>query len=351
MITGNIKQYSHSKDYVARCTSCNSDGYGCGKCTWWTSFDKCQNPSEEVYENKSNCGGLCTSARICTPVDTDVCKINSVLTSALNETESKFLEKPPNFIPAMVACKYKLDSFKKPEDYFMWVDTFGQNDESDTLLGKLCGTTVDEKDCMDNVPKCSGYRKTTQFGNECRRLLEKKYADHSADYNTLINEVCLKNNDLDECKCVSRTDPANTIYQKLKTMLPVNDGCWYIPCVNSFCLRQSDVRDPVCPSSFCQSAIQAIDAEDVDIRNNKVLINCNFSEDNIKTDDNGNKKTFKDDKQLKDQEPTPIILPVSDSDESVKSNNHNYKLWIIVGIVILTLFALGMFFFRHNFQT
>lgn len=125
-----------------------------------------------------------------------------------------------------------------------------------------------------NGEKCSPVFSLSQIGDYCRNQYKRL---SSSDRDTYIENFCLRNEDIKECKCVNRS--LNPDYQKLKLGNPYSDACWYIPCTDRMrYFAQSDFDKPLqCPKNICQIVYDIAKVNDVDIDNIKNDINCDLS--------------------------------------------------------------------------
>jgi hypothetical protein len=120
--------------------------------------------------------------------------------------------------------------------------------------------------------ECSRLKSTGLDGSECRNWFSKLTPSQR---DSIISSYCLENN-TDDCKCVNRNFYES--YQRLKSINPYNDGCWYVHCTDSQKnLIPSHLLDPECPDNICQVIFDIYDTGNVTFDDVKNDINCNFS--------------------------------------------------------------------------
>jgi len=192
-------------------------------------------------------------------------------------------------------CLYNVSDFENASlaDLNKYASDLNDTDRNyDEIMTRWCSQQV-SRNCpndpmtAETPTTCSRLHQTgTSKSQACQDWITNKGSTGN-DRNNYVDAVgslyCSNFPDSDECKCVNRgIDPT---YQKLKSGAPYNDGCWYNPCTtqhSNFYYVPSDVNvelnPDMCPQNFCLSFTEQSSYNQQYIRDNEVLLNCDFSE-------------------------------------------------------------------------
>ncbi len=232
----------------------------CGSCTAFTTRRTCDE-NESLIDYVSCCGGLCTSQPLCLPPSKKDCDIGK---SSKGEDPLTSVSK---ISTDHIKCKYdlsKIDTLNQTLNYF---DKFGK---SDSIAENYC-----MKPTKNNLSRASD----SNDNNWCSIWLGKT---DSITKTLAVNNYCKKYKESSDCRCINRaSDP---VYQKLKGSKNFSDACWYVPCASDpVQLKSSDLEQLVCPTSYCQSIVQVMQARDVSVKDVSGKINCDFKDSPLKT--------------------------------------------------------------------
>ncbi len=171
-------------------------------------------------------------------------------------------------------------------------DRCGRN--HDEIMVKWCSAQVESSNCPSDPisgqssNKCARYvtvdtSQVTGDGETCRQWInDKKDATTRHKYiDAVASEYCSKYN-TNECLCINRG--LDKQYQETKSTAPMNDGCWWNPCVKAFhpnyYFKPSDVdtefNSAMCPQNICASFNNVSGFNESHVKNNQEYIDCDF---------------------------------------------------------------------------
>ncbi|BCB67432.1 putative myristoylated membrane protein [Lymphocystis disease virus 2] len=227
----------------------------CGSCSAFTSRQTCAD-NESLVSYASCCGGLCTSQPLCLPISKKDCNIGK---SSKGEDPLISVTK---ISTNGIKCKYDLNKLDTSNQVMNYFDKFGKSD------------VVAENYCMQ--PSKNNLARASDLNDNkwCSVWLNQA----SPVVKTVaINNYCKKYKNSEDCKCINRVN--DPLYQKIKSSKNFSDACWYVPCAaDPTQLKSSDLENPICPTSYCQSIVQVMQARDVSIKDVSGKINCDFTQ-------------------------------------------------------------------------
>lgn len=248
----------------------------CGSCSLLSGWAGCgQTDGIDNYHigNVQCCGGFCTSQPECMIPDFTQCEIGKSSENLDPLVNFGWDQKAPNLF-----CEYNIKDIDTIDQINKFKLQF--REIPDSLFQTYCSEKV--KTCPDGIGECSRLKSIDLDGSECRNWLSTLTPSQQ---DSVISTYCLLNN-TDDCKCVNRNFYDS--YQKLKSINPYNDGCWYAPCSDTQKnLVPSHLLEPDCPDNICQVIFDIYDTGNVSFDDIKNDISCNFPETSI------SKKNFK----------------------------------------------------------
>lgn len=194
-------------------------------------------------------------------------------------------------------CVYQLSDFEGASQSL--IESFetnqyggGKKDRNfDTIMTNWCSEQIEASDGICPADAITGYTNTkcarmlaqNGEGIKCRNWLSDK-EDHGEKRNfedAVAAKYCGNYPSSTECKCYSRGLVKQ--YQDVKSAAPYNDGCWYMPCSQTYkgyYFVPSDVdvtlNPNMCPSDVCLTFINADGYNSVYVDDNREYINCDF---------------------------------------------------------------------------
>ncbi|NP_078745.1 Membrane (myristylated) protein [Lymphocystis disease virus 1] len=247
IITGQTLQKNKSKvKIVGACT--------CGSCSAFTARKTCSE-NEFLMDYVSCCKGFCTSQPKCLEISEQDCDIGNSM-----EGKTPLLSVARVQATNNIQCKYDLTKINTLNQVMRYTEKFGKSD------------ILAERYCMQRT-KNNMSRTSETDNNWCSIWLNNA---STTVKDLAVKNYCKKNSDSTDCQCINRyLDPA---YQKLKMIKNFSDACWYVPCSsNPLQLKPSNLENPVCPTSYCQSIVQVLQANNVSIKDVSEKINCSFT--------------------------------------------------------------------------
>jgi hypothetical protein len=236
----------------------------CGMCTIGTPVGKCD-MRDGIYDPQIGwqqcCIGLCTSQPLCAIVNVKECNIGL---NSKNENPLCYVSWD-TFAPNQ-KCFFDLEKIDTLQLVNKFTEKFGLNNE---VYNNYCFSKV--SNCPDGVKECSRIKSSDEGNLECKLWFESLPATTQDAY---MQNYCQKNQ-TKECDCVLRSESPTFI--KMKGMHGYNDGCWFLPCSDSYeYLIPSNLKNPSCPSNICQIIIDVANAGNVNIDDIKNDLTCNF---------------------------------------------------------------------------
>ncbi|AOC55158.1 myristylated membrane protein [Lymphocystis disease virus 3] len=279
----------------------------CGSCSAFTTRRTCAE-NESLIDYASCCGGLCTSQPLCLPVSKKDCYIGK---SSKGEDPLLSVAK----ISANgIKCKYDLSKLDTTDQVTNYFDKFGK---SDVVAENYC--MKPNKNNLARASDPSTDKWCSVWLNQASPVIKT----------VAVNNYCKKYKDSSDCKCVNRAiDP---LYQKIKSSKNFSDACWYIPCAaDPTQLKSSDLEKPICPTSYCQSIVQVMQARDVSVKDVSGKINCDFT------------NYSKSEKPVIKSSEKPPIKPVIKSPLIINSKitlikSRDFKPFLLIAIILTVL--------------
>ena len=191
----------------------------------------------------------------------------------------------------IVQCEWNANHIDTHEQYKALMNFEAHSDAWDFAHEQFCSEVTDK--CMTNPitgkppSRCSRLRQEGEDGDKCRQWLAE-----SLDKRRMMHRKICDLNDLEECRCVNRSqDP---LYKKVVSDLTFRseigntaanqDSCWYIPCKNpNFFHVDDDLHKPEC-ANHCQSIVKIKDV-DTGVVDFSSVINCDFSTNVVQNED------------------------------------------------------------------
>lgn len=247
------------------------DVCSCFNCTIFTSERPCLSTNGikdwQIDDPKSACcGGLCRHQPVCVHPDRDECFIGLSDQKQDPLLRVEWHKEAPN-----VKCVYDLNKINTRAQVSAFNDKFGLNNDVESIY---CTQKV--KSCPKGMSECSRLLSVGEGGDECRKWFNKQ-TDQTKD--AAIQNYCLRNK-TEDCACVNRA--SDSAYVSMKGLKGINDGCWYVPCSNpSRYLVPSHLVKPECPKNMCNVVFDFLQTGNVNFRNVKHTINCDFDDKSL----------------------------------------------------------------------
>jgi hypothetical protein len=142
------------------------------------------------------------------------------------------------------------------------------NKDRDLILENICsGLSVD----CEGRPDCIFMLSRDSFSKTCRKIFDNQSKNEQDNFQ---KKYCNKNMKASDCLCINRI--LDKQYSTIKKLNPFNDGCWYIPCIDSNQLKLSDINSSACPKNFCQVIYDLNKNKDIVLKQNSNKILCDF---------------------------------------------------------------------------
>jgi hypothetical protein len=321
IITGNKIQTSKRTDYYPANHGCD-----CFTCTPFTPVENCftSNGIRDWKIGSKGCCG-CPSKPHCVSPDKRECSIGLSSKEKDPYKSIKWNKVSPN-----IECQYDInhiDTIDQVNNYRIKYEKNPLFKEHYTRIMRNFCNAVDTKNCINNMKSCSLIKSNSIKGNMCRNWF---FNASNKEKDAFISNHCIKHN-TEDCKCVNRTQ--DNSYKLVKKNNPINDGCWYKPCIEELTgnnLIPSSLINPECPDQLCQTIIDLVDTGNVNIHDVENNINCNFH-----NEEESNVPKF-------DPEDVKIIEKIHDNllngNKFIEENHWLFIYIIIVIILIIFLF-------------
>jgi hypothetical protein len=292
------------------CTDANDDDchptteFPCdaGHCSLWTEKGECGS-NQMYWDNMSCAGGFCTGQDICSYANIQDCPTYS------KAKASSVTIKNPDKSDNIIKCKYNSYDFR---DYNSVLEYVNQNGYDNTwmniIMPDFAAQTADVNPLWDDLgtdkkgndpagkPIVSRFFSVSSDGDMCREWMNQ--VDGSKDgvliaqLDTTMDNWCAKYPWVPECSCLQRAAPkpdGDEDYKALKLGIQgENDGCWYIPCVDTTRhLVHYKERHPSDCSGTCTNIVAIVDSENVDIGDLQQNMTCDITNNEGNGDDNG----------------------------------------------------------------
>lgn len=257
----------------------------------------------------SCCSGFCPSKRKCLALKKNECFIG------LNSNGEDPLKEVKWNNPPYVQCAYDPAKINTVDTIKAFENKFPKDKE---IINRLYRTFCLKKsnncptDINTNQPmqSCSLFSSKSKEGTFCRLWLNKQPAFIK---DGIKKEFCIQNSDSPDCACINRIE--NSEYRQLKLNNGFSDHCWYTPCSSKYALTLDSENVEKCPTNICQVVYDLNKNHDVILKNNRNVINCDFS------------------KQHASIKPAPPIIkpPVYEDSETA------FEFKLLIGLVILII--------------
>lgn len=247
----------------------------CGSCSIGTAQLACNttqnNVTDWVIGKEDCCGGFCPQRFKCAAVDKNECFVGLNSSGKDPLIRAEWDGRAPNLL-----CEYNVADMNSLNVIERYRGLFGRTDDYNEMMQNLC--IQESTECTVDpitgkfLERCSNLKARNATGDACRIWFEKQSI---AVKDAIVKSYCSKFPKNQDCLCINRL--ASDQYKKLKPNAPYNDGCWYTPCATNTYLKESDVINPTCPTNFCQIVFDNLNNNNVNIDDNKNIINCEFS--------------------------------------------------------------------------
>lgn len=260
-----------------------------------------------------------------------------------------------------IECTYNVNSINTEKEMKafqnIWKDSWKKDKENKkpydqdnedgyfNVLNNYC-SQIQENNCVDDpntgapMEKCS--RKFTVGESICSEWYETLDKNRR---NAFISNICNKDKNLRECKCIFRTKEPS--YNVVSTLLPVKDECWWKPCQDSSVnLIPYEMVNSECPSNICQTIIK-VNKAGHDVKINDITNNITCSPD---TNPDKKPDTKPDIKPDSNPDTKPDSNPDSNTDsiKSFISSNKSIIMIFILILIILLIFMYVVFLYNRN---
>lgn len=224
----------------------------------------------------SCCSGFCPAKRTCAKPDLNECSIGQDLLLRNPATTIEWDGQAPNY-----RCTYdghKINTLEQINNYeAKYNHSKDYKENVDKIMARFCsGSTGACPIGSDGKApiRCSRLKGLDAESSKCRAWIA---AQSVAVRDAVMDEYCLHYPNHKDCSCIHRAH--NPTYTAAKQNNPYNDGCWYLPCLDSNNLIKSDVvvgKDG-CPREMCQVIYDLNRNNNVVVHDNQDIINCNFN--------------------------------------------------------------------------
>ena len=275
-VTFNAAKPVYSGKWVQSACNCRTGGAGqnfCPKDTCVKSADGSQ-VAVPSRGGKSDCGQGLTCPKLAARIRWECFSFDKDKTCSIGLTEDG---KDPLISGKQSICSYSCTYDK----------TLIQTADQWKQLLEKCVLNDDDKDniltsnyCALTSTDCSEYDGVV--AKNCSRLISKDFEEcnvYNNEYNkitdSLKQDYSNKNPKNPDTACILRADDPD--YSLVKNQLPVDDGCWYIPCQTPTKILQTTdkkIQDPSCPDNICQQVYNLPASTQVEISKNKNILQC-----------------------------------------------------------------------------
>lgn len=196
--------------------------------------------------------------------DRNLCRLGRSSKGELPLRNVYFLPGYPQPSPGSRAlhCNFAPDRIDTPQQLAAWMARFQTHDEN-------------ARQVLQNVCSQKDGKRTIGWTNPiCQQWLA---AASTADRDAYSQFVCGQHPDLEECRCVNRSQ--DKLYQGIDGARWGNDGCWWRPCQDpeKYHIPSTVAQAEYCPQSCRQILTIAGNLQNLTIQDFQQSIACDFS--------------------------------------------------------------------------